>query len=336
VDYAFWTPARNIAHQKMGTSISHDSAPRITSTSSIGFSNHLQSDLGPRAQSKPRRHPIKSRPSFVQDANTDVDISDNDPGVNMLQPSLQRPPLLSWLDKTQPPEHPTKIQDQLQERQASQERAKAHEMEDIELLRNVLVVPSERELDVPTGHEKPLEFGEDGLELGAQIYYRNIIDRYPAIPNYLARRLANANLCRIKRLSSTKTSTAASPRTFYPNIKRFSSFKRALSVEKEQWSLRERRRKTLGSSNYWTGANETARPASRRSSMNSSLHGSDIPDPQDQDMNVLSSSPGNVNSLGSSVGPTLPPPPVKLPAINPFKCDICEMTIHTRRKRDWK
>ena len=40
----------------------------------------------------------------------------------------------------------------------------------------------------------------DSMELGAQIYYRNIMDRYPLLPAYLAHRLAQANHERAERL----------------------------------------------------------------------------------------------------------------------------------------
>lgn len=45
--------------------------------------------------------------------------------------------------------------------------------------------------------------GEDvsDLELPSQIYYRNIVDRYPLLPTYLARGLAEANSSRADRLS---------------------------------------------------------------------------------------------------------------------------------------
>ena len=94
------------------------------------------------------------------------------------------------------------------------------------------------------------------------------------------------------------------------------------------------------SNNYWTGVRDPARAASRSSSMNSSLHGYPIFDPQEQNMDVSTSprpqsshSQGNGASLWSAA---LPPPPVKLPCLYPFECDICGLTILVKRKRDWK
>lgn len=72
------------------------------------------------------------------------------------------------------------------------------EKKEIEVFKRVHVAhPSEptNGLELSTG----LEHGS-GLELDAQIYYRNIMDRFPSLPNYLARRLATGNHARTKRL----------------------------------------------------------------------------------------------------------------------------------------
>ena len=55
----------------------------------------------------------------------------------------------------------------------------------------------------PEPNDPPLDRVE-ALDFGAQIYYRNIMDRYPAIPIYLARRLAQANHDRAERLRNKK------------------------------------------------------------------------------------------------------------------------------------
>ena len=48
-----------------------------------------------------------------------------------------------------------------------------------------------------------------GLELPSQIYYRNIVDRYPLLPTYLAHRLAEANSSRAKRLAQQRAEAVA-------------------------------------------------------------------------------------------------------------------------------
>ena len=47
------------------------------------------------------------------------------------------------------------------------------------------------------------------LELPSQIYHRNIVDRYPLLPIYLARRLAEANSSRAERLSRQRVEMTA-------------------------------------------------------------------------------------------------------------------------------
>ena len=75
----------------------------------------------------------------------------------------------------------------------------ALETEEIKVFRNVhmAIAPS------PEHNDPPLEPVE-GLEFGAQIYYRNIMDRFPVLPKYLARRLAQANCDRAERLRHEK------------------------------------------------------------------------------------------------------------------------------------
>ena len=75
----------------------------------------------------------------------------------------------------------------------------ALETEELKVFRNVHmgIAPS------PEHNDPPLEPVE-GLEFGAQIYYRNIMDRFPVLPKYLARHLAQANCDRAKRLRCEK------------------------------------------------------------------------------------------------------------------------------------
>lgn len=118
----------------------------------------------------------------------------------------QAPPLLYWLERTESPQNPTMVHSELQEKRARQEELRIQEMEDIELFCNVHVVPSQQALDNPAS-AKTYVSREDELEFSARIYYRNIIDRYQGIPHYLARRLAEANLSRAKRLALAKSRT---------------------------------------------------------------------------------------------------------------------------------
>ncbi|MCJ1456069.1 hypothetical protein MMC28_006426 [Mycoblastus sanguinarius] len=73
----------------------------------------------------------------------------------------------------------------------------AQELEEIKVFRNVHIGTERRSLGPKVDpKDEPLA----SMELGAQIYYRNILDRYPLLPVYLARRLAQANHERAERL----------------------------------------------------------------------------------------------------------------------------------------
>ena len=106
-------------------------------------------------------------------------------------------PLDAWLNQSAVPsmtvaldqQRPTKLGGDLL----------AQEIEEIKVFRNVhmAIAPS------PEQNDPPLDRVE-GLDLSAQIYYRNILDRYPDIPVYLARRLAQANYDRAERLRNEK------------------------------------------------------------------------------------------------------------------------------------
>ena len=76
------------------------------------------------------------------------------------------------------------------------------EKQEIEIFKNVHVtdapVPANN-AKFAAGHECRLD-----LDFGAQIYYRNIVDRYPLLPPYLARRLAIANHNRAERLHNLR------------------------------------------------------------------------------------------------------------------------------------
>jgi len=72
----------------------------------------------------------------------------------------------------------------------------AQETEEIKVFRNVHMAKKQTP-------KKSLD-NIEGLELGAQIFYRSIVDRYPLLPDYLARRLAHANYDQAGRLSGQK------------------------------------------------------------------------------------------------------------------------------------
>ncbi len=188
----------------------------------------------------------------------------------------------------------------------------AQEMEEIKVFRNVHVAtaPSLERNDPPL---EPIE----GLEFDFQIYYRNIMDRYPVIPVYLARRLAHANHDRAERLREMKV---AQPKLVFNH-----------DVSRPHWSERPL-------SDFWTGGSQSSRPASahsRSSSMNSSLHGRPAFDPQEQNPTFASKYPAPT-AYDTPNPPALPPPPVELGTVTTFNCDICGQNVQAKRRLEWQ
>ena len=95
----------------------------------------------------------------------------------------------------------------------------AQEMEEIKSFRNVHIRP----VSEPVIDGQQLESADElaNVELETQIYYRNIIDRYPELPSYLALRLARANRDRAERLRQSKVDRNIS-HSFHPDQQKVS------------------------------------------------------------------------------------------------------------------
>ena len=195
------------------------------------------------------------------------------------------------------------------------------------------------------------------LELPSQIYYRNIVDRYPLLPTYLARRLAEANSSRAERLSRRRTEAKAKPKyktadktTASNPVNRLKrTYSRPAGSIPGEIRKRANSYASLSKSQpqyeYWTGHGQSHRTKSvgtRSSSRNSSLHGSPkfCDQKQYQNVDYFASSP---TYYYSSSG--LPPPPVKLrkgPSSKrkakklSFDCDICGENVKVDRRREWQ
>ena len=152
----------------------------------------------------------KNRPSNtpqVEELPEDVEMSDSDDNefsnVNLNQPASlppSEPPIFSWLADTLPPADPGSVMQWREAEEHRQSKQKKQEIGNVEVFRNVQVsVSLESELSAGPARKAPSD--EDELELGVRIYYRNIIDRYPRIERFLARRLAEGNWERAKRLA---------------------------------------------------------------------------------------------------------------------------------------
>jgi hypothetical protein len=119
---------------------------------------------------------------------------------------------------------------------------------------------------------------ENDIIFGAQIWYRNIVDRFPTIPRYLARRLAEANLRRAERLndmaSARGRSSVRAQTLLDVDLARPIDITRTTAYMPQLSSDYHTGKKPMDS--FWTGGRARRRSASVHSaysSMNSSLRG---------------------------------------------------------------
>jgi len=121
-------------------------------------------------------------------------------------------PLDSWLNQSAIPSSTVAASPHIPEHPAKDPVAR--EVEEIKVFRNIHI-GVEFEPERPSAGPKH-DF-VTSMELGAQIYYRNIMDRYPMLPAYLACRLAQANHARAERLRAWRHD--ARPATLSDHIK---------------------------------------------------------------------------------------------------------------------
>ena len=109
-------------------------------------------------------------------------------------------PLEAWLNQSAIPAVGASQADN--ERTTSVESQIAQEIEEIKNFRNIHLMAVQH----PNSLNGKLYLDKDfaSLRQGAQIYYRNIKDKFPLIPGYLARRLAEANLDRAAALQTRR------------------------------------------------------------------------------------------------------------------------------------
>ena len=114
-------------------------------------------------------------------------------------------PMMAWVNQSAVPAAIPLDTSQTDSPVSKDEEPLQQEKKEIEIFKNVHVTDAL----APAENAKfaaSLEYGSD-LDFGAQIYYRNIIDRYPLLPPYLARRLAIANHNRAERLQQLRLRT---------------------------------------------------------------------------------------------------------------------------------
>ncbi|KAK5197190.1 hypothetical protein LTR72_000415 [Exophiala xenobiotica] len=138
-------------------------------------------------------HPI------LIDQSTDIEHANT---ASLTSSDMAEPPIMSWLAQTVPPKNPESVREWREATETKQVELEEREAKDLEVFRNVqIVMPAE--VAAPGLDEPSAVHSEDhDLDVGARIFYRNILDRYPHIDRPLARRLAIGNWHRQKRLTA--------------------------------------------------------------------------------------------------------------------------------------
>ena len=206
------------------------------------------------------------------------------------------------------------------------------------------------------------------LELRPMIYYRNILDKYPLLPVYLARRLAKANHARAERLRNINNNDCdlrdlfvvrnyktngrqrrhppKSPVESDGSLRRESIKGQKSNAYDTALQEKDARERNFGSnhhspavSDFWSGGKASPGPGtagSHSSGINSPLRGNASFDLEDQDLDLPSQHSSGSHSGLRRYSSGLPPPPVKIRDPVVFDCDICHRTIEVSRRLEWQ
>ncbi|MCJ1265253.1 hypothetical protein MMC22_005128 [Lobaria immixta] len=111
-------------------------------------------------------------------------------------------PLDAWLNQSAVPSIVPLHQTQRNQSSSSSDNLAAKELEDLKVFRTIHIEGIEEPKSVGIPRNSAIDLTT--LEPSTQIYLRNILDRYPLLPSYLALRLAKANCIRANRLEITR------------------------------------------------------------------------------------------------------------------------------------
>lgn len=134
----------------------------------------------------------------VMDSSTGRSRASPNNNITTIDWNSGKSPLDAWLNQSAFPSEVIPVEVGVEEKENQEREATVREMKEIEFFRKVHISTSSTR--VCRNKDSMNLDNTSGLEFGAQIYYRNIIDRFPIIPAYLARRLAEANFHRAERL----------------------------------------------------------------------------------------------------------------------------------------
>ena len=111
-------------------------------------------------------------------------------------------PLDAWLNQSAVPSIVPLPQTQNYQSGSSSDDLATKELEDLKVFRTIHIERIEEPKSIGTDEKAVIDLTI--LEPRARIYLRNILDRYPLLPSYLALRLAKANCARANRLNLTR------------------------------------------------------------------------------------------------------------------------------------
>ncbi|KAI9727065.1 MAG: hypothetical protein M1834_008533 [Cirrosporium novae-zelandiae] len=265
-------------------------------------------------------------------------------------------PIEAWLNQVAPLKQlPTEEEIKYHQKQRSEEKAKDAEKEEIELFRQVHLKAFDEvgvEFNIPLSN----------LELGVSIYQRNILDKFPDLPLFLARRLALANFHRAERLYASRQALGKHENPHISDstatLQISASFlgpEKSGNDQNNDRSLKQMLPTARATHDFWSGGNRSYRTPSARSrssSMNSSLR-------RDRHVDLeegLNSRKGQnmgfkyfskfieteILSCPVLLPPdersrsALPHPPVPLGKQKSFRCDICGQMVEIISKKAWQ
>lgn len=296
---------------------------------------------------EPSERPQLSVSHYSRDpllANTDKTATT----LNIAPLALQTP-MEQWLDETQ------SCSLELNNMEGSENPVSAQtngESMEIELFKRVHVNHSEDDTKIANSLLVDDTYVTEKFDLEQIIYLRNILDRFPSIPMYLALRLAQANAERAKRLAQahencsqtgfkikaetkSQRSQLVTADTFLSDtgqVKALSRGQKAALPLKQGHLVQDST--SYSKYSFWTGRSKRSRSLGSQS--NSSATNDSMQTP-DLDVGRRSNSVATGSCVGSG-GPdfVLPPPLVDLKKESTFVCDICGKQIIILRRRDWQ
>lgn len=167
------------------------------------------SDIGRLSKTRKEDNPDRQSAIHPSDLGERAGRNNN---VTAIDWNGGKSPLDAWLNQSALPSAIQPLGPEFEEKDRQEREATAREMKEIEFFRNVHISASD---NVHQKTEAVDSNGASHIDFGAQIYYRNIVDRYPLIPPYLARRLAEANFHRAERLQCQRDQAKQEKKTSY-------------------------------------------------------------------------------------------------------------------------